>query len=119
MSWNFTVPGTSVKSRTCTDHSANFVPPRPRRRLDLEHRSVDDRVALALAPVAIVDHERAVAVDRDRLAVPVHDRLDVVVSDRSGVAALDRRLLVDAGRAADVEGPHGSFVPGSPIGARR
>jgi hypothetical protein len=80
---------------------------------DLEPRAVDDRVALAVAPLRVLHDERPGAVHDDALAgvvVPLPlglDDLEALVADRAGVLGVERGLLRHARRrAADVERPH-------------
>ena len=75
--------------------------------LHLEARAVDDRIALAVAALGVLDDERAVAVHDHQVAVLRLDDLQALEPDRAGVARLERGLLGDARRrAADVERPH-------------
>ena len=80
---------------------------------DLEPRAVDDRVALAVAPLRVLHDQRPGAVHDDALAgvvVPLAlglDDLEALVADRAGVLRVERGLLRHARRrAADVERPH-------------
>src|SRR5262249_33314769 len=75
--------------------------------LHLQPRAVDDRVALAIAPLLVLHHQRSAAVHDDQPAVLGLDDLQPLEADRAGVPRLERRLLADARRrAADVERPH-------------
>ena len=75
--------------------------------LHLEPRAVHDRVALAVAPLRVLDHERPAAVHDDETAVLRLDDLHALEPHRARVPRFERRLLADARRgAADVERPH-------------
>src|SRR5688500_683641 len=77
--------------------------------LHLQAGAVDDRVALAIAPLLVLDDQRAAAVHDDQLAA-VLVRLDddqPLVVDGARVARVERVLLGYARRgAADVERAH-------------
>src|SRR6185436_8303254 len=78
--------------------------------LDLELGAVDDRVALALAALLVLDDERARAVHDHQVALLVLDRVDVVELHAPGVLRLQGGLLaVVAGGSADVERAHGEL----------
>ena len=95
----------------------------------LEARAVDDRVALAIAPLRVLDDDRPGAVHDDELALGVGGRargglglddLQALVADRAGVLGVERRLLADARRrAADVERAHRQLRAGLADGLRR
>src|SRR4051812_16555038 len=82
----------------------------------LEARTVDDRVALAVAALVVLHHDRPGAVHHDQAAArlrtgarigPHLNDLQPLVADDAGVLRVERRLLVDARRrAADVERAH-------------
>ena len=78
----------------------------------LEARAVDDRIALAVAALRVLDHQRSGAVHDDQLAGVLAralglDHLQALVADRAGVLGVERRLLRDSRRrAADVERAH-------------
>src|SRR4029079_16923626 len=81
----------------------------------LEARTVDDRVALAVAPLFVLDHQRSGAVHDDQLArlrivsatALRLDHLQALVADRAGVLGVEGGLLRDSRRrAADVERTH-------------
>src|SRR5262249_24420165 len=65
----------------------------------LEARAVDDRIALAIATLGVLDDDRAGAVHDDELALAVGagglglDDLQALIADRAGVLRVERRLL--------------------------
>ena len=77
--------------------------------LHLQPRAVDDRIALAVAALLVLDDERAVAVHDDQLAaflVGLDDDHALVV-DGARVTRIERVLIGDARRrSADVERAH-------------
>ena len=61
--------------------------------LHLEARAVDDRIALAVAPLRVLHDERSAAVHDDQVAVLRLDDLQALEPDGAGVARFERRLL--------------------------
>ena len=112
----FTVPASSVRiENVYGSHSTRIWPGLDRLAVvHLEARAVDDRVALAVAALVVLHHQRPGAVHDDQLARrPVRrsalrlDHLQALVADRAGVLGVERRLLGDARRrATDVERAH-------------
>jgi hypothetical protein len=81
----------------------------------LEARAVDDRVALAIAPLRVldtIDPVRFMTTSSPLASAPIRrglglDDLQALVADGAGVLGVERRLLADARRrAADVERAH-------------
>src|SRR5467141_3791107 len=88
-------------------------------RLDLQLGAVHDRVALALPPALVGHADLAVAVGGHEVAVAVHDRPEIVELHHAGALRLVLGRLDDAaGRAADVERPHGELRAGLADGLR-